>query len=168
MPSEKGKANPQHTEAQKIELGKKACDLYASQQATIASCCKAVGISDRSFNLWVVEYPELADYYKKSKERQDLDYWESLIKPLAKTALQKHLEAEILEEHKEVVSEGRLTGEVQKTTKTALPNPTITIFALKGLYPGMFSDKVEHSGPDGAPIEIRRVVINAPNDEGEE
>lgn len=131
------------------------CGLYESQQSTIESCCNSVGISDRLFRLWCAGNSEFSERYKKAKQNQETDYWENVIKPLQKRALQKHLEVEVSEEENEVVYQGVKavnleTNEpvTQKSKKWVLPNPSVLIFSMKGTYPDRFSDKqeVKHSG----------------------
>ncbi len=140
MPTKKGVATPHHKPEQRIEIANRVCQLYESQHATIASCCDAAGISYRTFALWCSEIAEIAERYKKAKQIQDDNYWQEIIRPLSKRAIQRHLEVEIEEQEKEVVYEGVKTGDTQKVVKWVLPNPTVTIFTLKGLYKEMFSD----------------------------
>lgn len=165
MAATKGQRKPQYSEEEKAEIVEKICSLYESQQATLESCCEAAGIADRTFLLWRSENAEFAERFKKARENQDAAYWQDVIRPLAKRAMQKHLEAEIEVEEKEVVWQGvkAKDGEgnpvFQKTKKVVLPNPTVTIFAAKGLYPEMFVDRHEHSGPGGGPIEAKTWII---------
>jgi hypothetical protein len=169
MPVAKGEKKIQHTDDQKEKVVERVCEMYESQNATIESCCQVAGISSRVFNLWCAKNSDFAERYKKAKEVQDKRYWEEIIKPLAKTALQKHLEVEFSEEERDVVYEGVKTGEIQKTKKFILPNPTISIFALKGLYPSMFADRHELSGPDGGEIPMRPpVIIELSKDDGKD
>jgi len=143
-----------HTPEQKAQLVDAICQMYESQQVTIESCCESHGIGYRTFSLWVVNNSELAERYKKAKEIQENDYWESIIKPLQKRALQKHLEVEQAHEQSEVVYQGVKAKDefgqplVQHSTKYVLPNPSVLIFSMKGTYPDKFSDKqeVKHSG----------------------
>ena len=159
MAAVKGQSKPQHTEEQKAELVERICLLYESQNATIASCCEASGISDRLFRLWCAENSVFSEMYKNAKEKGEATYWEELIKPLSKRALQKHLEIEVAEDESDVVYQGVISKDPetnaplkQRSKKWVLPNPTITIFALKGLYPEKFSEKHEITGKDGAPL----------------
>lgn len=162
-----------HTPEQKAELVKRICVLYESQNATIASCCKACGISDRTFLLWLAENSELSERYKKAKQTQDNTYWQEIIRPLAKTAMQRRLEGETKTETK---SEGEWRGEgkarvfvERKRTETKseiLPDTTLTIFAMNGLYPSMFAKRLEHTGKDGGPIETKTLIIELPPDDG--
>ncbi len=145
MAGQKGKAQPKYSEQQKAEIVEKVCELYESQHVTVESCCNAVGVSDRLFRFWVSENPELSERYKKAKQNQDVFYWEDIIKPKAKTALQRLLEGEETEdvEIRELSDKGVLTGDQAKTIKRSrsMPNPTAVIFALKGEYPDRFADR---------------------------
>lgn len=154
MAAKKGAKKPQFSPEEKAEIVERICLLYESQNATIESCCEAVGIADRTFLLWRSENAEFADRFKKAKAIQDENYWQDVIRPLGKRAIQKHLEVEFAEEEKDVVYEGVKTGEIQKTKKWILPNPTVTIFAMKGLYPEMFVDRHEHTGKNGGDIGV--------------
>ena len=82
------------TEEEKVELVSKVCDLYQSQNSTIESCCEAVGFSYRSFHLWCTSNAAFAELYKKAKQNQDLEYWENIIRPKAKRALERLIEGE--------------------------------------------------------------------------
>jgi hypothetical protein len=151
MPVAKGTSKPEYSFEQKRELVERVCELYESQNATVESCCESAGISDRTFNLWVAQNAGFAERYKKAKEKQDAHYWQNIIKPLAKTSLQRLLEGEETEdvEVKELAFNGVPTknaeGEVNtaKTVKRGKtqPNPTTVIFALKGIFPDMFADR---------------------------
>ena len=149
-----------YSDSERKELTEMICALYESQNATIESCCEACGVPERTFRLWLSQNAEDAERYKKAKEVQDHNYWHEIIKPKAKTALQRHLEVEYAEREVDVVYQGVLSKDEegnpvkQRTREFVLPNPTITIFSMKGLYPGMFADKHEHSGPGGGAIEI--------------
>lgn len=155
MPVAKGENKPQYSESERAGIVEKICLMYESQQATLASCCESAGVSDRVFQLWKVKYAEIAERYEKAKQRQDEDFWQDIIRPLSKRSLQKHLEIEEIVETKveDVVHEGSLTGETKttKTTKPVLPNPTMSIVALKGVYPEKFVEnrKITGSGPNG-------------------
>lgn len=170
----KGEKQIKHTEQQKAEIVEQICLLYESQNATIASCCKACGISDRTFLLWLAEDSELSERYKKAKENQDTNYWQEIIKPLAKTAMQRHLEVEYAEDESDVIYQGVLSKDAdgnplkQRSRKAVLPNPTALIFAMKGVYPGMFAERHEHTGKDGGPIETKTLIIELPADGGDE
>ena len=169
----KGEKQIKYTEEQRAEIVERICLLYESQNATIASCCQACGITDRTFLLWVAADSALSERYKKAKAVQDDNYWESIIRPLAKTALQKHLEVEYADKDVDVVYQGVPVKDKegnpakQRTREFVLPNPTLTIFAMKGLYPEKFADRHEHTGKDGGAIEVKNLTINLPDDGGE-
>mgnify|MGYP003511604530 FL=1 len=154
MPVAKGSPKPEYTQEQKAEIVERVCELYESQQATVESCCEAVGVSYRAFHLWASQYADFAERYKKAKETKEVDYWENIIKPLQKRALQKHLEVEQMHEQSEVVYQGVKAKDesnnpiLQHSTKDVLPNPSVLIFSMKGTYPDKFADRqeVKHSG----------------------
>lgn len=161
MPKPKGEKMKHHTPEEKAALVEQVCEFYESQNATIESCCHAAGISENAFRLWLAQNGEFAERYKKAKQIQDNAYWQEIIRPLAKTAMQRRLEGETKTETK---SEGEWKGDgkdrvfvEKKRTETKseiLPDTTLTIFAMKGIYPKMFADRHEHSGPDSGPINV--------------
>lgn len=174
MPVKKGQSKPEYSEEQKAVIVDRVCSLYESQHATIESCCNASGIGYSTFALWCVQNKDFGERYKKAKVIQDETYWHEIIRPLAKKALQRHLEVEHEDKEVDVVYQGVMAKDKdgrpikQHTREFVLPNPTLTIFAMKGLYPGMFTDRHEHSGPGGGAIEIKNLVINLPEDGGGE
>ena len=151
MAGEKGKAQPKYSDEQKIEIGFRICEMYESQQVTIASCADANGITDRTFNLWCTQLSELSERYKKAKQIQEADFWENVVKPLNKRAIERHLEVEFAEEESDVVYQGvkALDSEgkpvKQRTKKWVLPNPSVTMFVAKGMFPGKFVQPTEQT-----------------------
>lgn len=150
----KGQSQTHYTDEDKTRLGKLVCELYESQGATIESCCKSVGISDRLFRLWAVQVSEVSEAYKKAKAVQDQVFWDRL-KPIAKTAFERLLTGETKTETKTENGNGA-NGPFEKesiTKSEILPNPTVTIFAMKGVFPDMFVEKtqaeVNHTGNVG-------------------
>lgn len=150
MAAIKGQAKPQTKPEERGAVVERICALYETQHATIESCCQACGISEACFRKWMSENEGFAERYKKAKSVQDENFWEEVIKPLSKTALQKLLEGGTRTEKKNEQGENA-NGAFTKDTESeieVLPNPTAAIFALKGLYPDKFADrsKVEQSG----------------------
>lgn len=147
MSAKKGEAKPEYTPEQKAEIIERICELYETQNATVESCCESAGISNRAFNLWVGQNAQFAERYKKAKQKQDAHYWENVIRPLAKTSLQRLLEGEETQdvEIRDLSDKGLPTGFKATTTKQSrtLPNPTAVIFALKGEFPERFADRSE-------------------------
>ena len=84
----KGVAAPKHTDEEKIILAKQVCDLYESQNCTLDSACDEVGIKSRTFYLWAAQIADIAEFYKKAKEKADEFYWQELLRPKLKTSLQ--------------------------------------------------------------------------------
>ncbi len=163
----KGKPQVHYTEEEILEVSQKVCDLYASDEYTIASCCEACGVSDRLFRYWVVKYPEVSEMYKKAKDMQDKIFFEMLIPSAAKKSLIRLIEGEEYTQEKKETDE---KGKVIKTTKTdmrVLPNVTAVIFAAKGAWPDTYTDrqKVEHTGgiatinPDKLSAEEKRALL---------
>lgn len=144
MAKEKGNSEPKYTDADKILLGSEVCRLYESQNCTLESACKSVGISDRLFRYWCASLSELSESYKKAKSKSVEIYWDRL-REKAQTGLEILVEGLTYTETK-YESGVTSTGSISKTTETevkVLPNPTSVIFALKGEFPDRFSDKVK-------------------------
>lgn len=138
-----------HNEAQKLELVQRICDLYETQGATVASCCKAVGINERTFYFWLKENSQLSEIYEKAKEGADVVYWDRL-REKAKGSLEKLVDGfKVKGSRKETgeTDKGHFSKDIETVDEVG-PNPTAVIFTLKGLYPEMFTDrqKIEHSG----------------------
>lgn len=139
-----------HTVEEKIEIGIRVCEMYQSQQATLESCADANGITGRTFYLWCAQISEISEAYKKAKQIQENNFWEEIIKPLNKRAIQRHLEVECAEEESDVVYQGVKILDSdgkpvkQRSKKWVLPNPSVTIFAAKGLFPDLFGDKSDN------------------------
>lgn len=157
MPVPAGEPKPEYTHDEKTAIVEKVCLMYESQHCTLESACAAAGVSVRSFLLWRTQFTDFADRFKKAKLAQQADYWETLIQPLADTALQRLLKGEKATDKKtkgerqvtrneagELIESFAIT-EQTVTEKEILPNPTVVIFANKGLYPERFVDhsKVE-------------------------
>jgi len=145
MPVAKGTSKPEYSQEERAAIVERVCELYESQNATLESCCKAAGISYQAFNLWVVQNGDFGERYKKAKAKQDVHYWQDIIKPLTKTSLQRLLEGEETQdvEVKDLSDKGLPTGYTAKTVKSSKtqPNPSAVIFTLKGLYPDMFAER---------------------------
>jgi len=155
MAGKKGEPQKKYTDEEKLKIGLLVCDLYESQGATIESCCNAAGVSVAAFRLWAVQLGELGEAYKKAKALQDQIFWDRL-KPIAKSAFERLLtgeaKTEVKNEYEGEGEEKKLKKHI-KTTSEILPNPTVTIFAMKGVYPDMFVERtqseVTHSGNVG-------------------
>lgn len=150
----------QHTTEEKIAKAAIICNLYESQGCTLESACKSVGITDRLFRYWCASISEVSDLYKKAKEKSIEIYWD-VLREKAQSSLELLIEGTTYTEVKNESGIGA-SGAISKTTETevrVLPNPTSVIFALKGEFPGRFSDKVQHTGKDGAPIKFEGVSL---------
>ncbi len=143
--SKKGEPKHEYTQDEKAELVERICELYETQHATLASCCEAVGITDRSFHFWIGQVSEFSERYKKAKQKANGHYWEEVIAPKAKTALERLLEGEewLETELRDLSDKGVLTGQKAETVKRGKnqPNVTAVIFSLKGEFPERFADR---------------------------
>ena len=147
MGKAKGVPAPQHTEEQKIALSEKVCELYETQNATLESCCEAVGISDGSFYLWCSKIGQIGERYKKAKQKNEDHYFEERLKPKLMTAMERLITD--MDEEKAVTEElahqGLKTGDtrtiITKTRREA--NPTAVIFGMKGVFPDKFAERTK-------------------------
>lgn len=178
MPVGKGNRRPEYTLEQRAVLVERICELYETQNASAESCCEAMNVSYRSFMLWLRQNTAFAERYKKAKQQQDAHYWEEVIRPLAKTSLQRLLEGEETQdvEIRDLSDKGVLTNQKATTVKTSrtTPNPTAVIFALKGEYPERFTErqdiKIQSDQPELLPItpdqiaQIEAILANGKHD----
>lgn len=158
----KGQKQVHHSDEEKLEVARKVCDLYASQNATIASCCETCGISERTFRLWAVQIAEVAAIYKAAKVKADETFFD-MLHPKVKHALERLVNGHSYTETK--IEKGEMpTGLVDKTTEVNViiqPNPSAVIFLSKGLWPERFAErqKVEHSGAIGSGIDVSKLSV---------
>lgn len=146
---------PKYSEKDRLEIVKGICDNYATGDFTIASCCAASVISERTFNTWLKDDKEehenkestadLADLYKKAK-KEAANVYKGSLKEKARTSLEILVEGQTVTE-KEVHS-GILGTKTVTKTKVILPNTTAVIFALTNVDGENFAHKQEmkHSG----------------------
>lgn len=144
MAGHKGQAKPIYSQDERRAIVEKVCELYASQEVTIESCCEAVGVSDRAFRYWIATNADFAEIYKKAKAKQDGIFFDAL-RPIIKGGLRRLLEGEEFEETviADLHFKGTLTKEKATTIKRGrtTPNPTAVIFAAKGAWPEVFADR---------------------------
>jgi len=103
----KGKAAPQLTQKQRIEVAVKICDLYALGEETIESICNSFEVPYRTFHSWATPdgagyVEEIEELYKTSKDKSDKVYMDRL-KTKCRTALEKLVDGYVTEErHQEI------------------------------------------------------------------
>lgn len=147
MGKQKGVGTPLHTEAEKIALSKRICEIYETQHCTIESAAESVGITVRSFHLWANQISEISETYKKAKAKSEEHFFEERLKPKLMTAMERLISD--IEEEKHVIEElahqGLKTGDIRTvTTKTRRdPNATAVIFGMKGAFPDKFAERTK-------------------------
>lgn len=160
--------NTEYTVDQKLDFVTRICEMYQSQNATIESCCEAVGITYRSFHLWCAANSDLSDLYKKAKQKQDLEYWENIIRPKAKRALERLIEGEERVETSEDSApnkDGLMVVKRKRILKSPIsPHAAAVIFAMKGEYPDRFADRAQITGKDGAELKPTILTIRYPTE----
>lgn len=163
MAARKGESKPEYTEEQRADIVERVCNLYESQNVTIESCCEAVGISQAIFYLWTAKYGEIGERYKKAKSRAEDHWFENVLKPKAIRATELLLEQREVEESKteELAHQGLKTGDSRTIiTKSIIqPNATAAIFAMKGVFPGVFRERHEHSGEVATTLKMEALTI---------
>lgn len=88
LPS-KGKDLKPH---QKIDLARQVCDLYSTDQYTLAVCLQQVGIqSDSTWYKWMQEIEEIAELYREAQDRKHDAYTSNLV-IRARTRLEQFLD----------------------------------------------------------------------------
>lgn len=139
---------PEEVEAFMVKI----LSAIENENASVNSACDSVGISRKTFYNWIDENIQFTQRYKKAKEAANAAYWENIIKPKAKTALERLLDGEIVVErkvYKRINSEGEEEiTEIVETHKPITTNPTSAIFANKIIYPELLKESIEvnHSG----------------------
>ncbi len=123
------------------------CELYATGEYTIASCCSNVGLSERAFNNYVNRNTECAELYKRAKKDATNAYKGELVEK-AQTALEKAIEGYYIEESEVVERFNKLgdpAGRVESRKKVFVkPNVTAIIFALKNCDPVSWNNEGMH------------------------
>lgn len=152
MPVQTGTPKREYTDEEKADIVEKVCQFYESQNCTLESACQAAGIGDRTFLLWRTQNADFAERFKKARNVQQSEYWETIIQPKAASALQRLLEGEKVFEKKVKRERVKLPGaeetalvetELVETEKEILPNASVVIFVTKGLYPERFTDHIK-------------------------
>lgn len=64
----KNKPQKKYNDKEKLELVTAICELYATGQYTIESCCENNGITARTFTDWISSNSELSELYKNAKK----------------------------------------------------------------------------------------------------
>jgi len=154
MGKTKGVASPAHTNEEKISLAKRVCEVYESQNCTLESACESVGIAWRTFYLWNAQIAEIAETYKKAKEKADEFYWQELLKPKLKTSLEVLVEG--FQDEQETEEDVYWQGVSIKDPDTGMPmrknkivrsrvapNPTSVIFGMKVVFPDKTKDGLD-------------------------
>lgn len=148
-------AKPQYTDQEKAEIVERVCAMYETQHCTVATACEAAGITDRSFRLWVNDNSEFSERYKKAKAKQQVMYWQEIVRPLADTALVRLLKGETTKQTRtkgerkvSIGEDGRAIVEFVATERIITeneipPNPAAVIFTNKGIYPEIFTDRTQ-------------------------
>lgn len=126
----------------RIKLALSICEQYASGLHTIASCCVAASVPERTFYYWCDEIAEIAEAYKKAK-LSCAQVFKGSLKEKARTSLEKLVEGYEYTEvkHEDVIDfeTGIKLGVKTVTThKQFAPNPTAVIFALTNTDPENF------------------------------
>lgn len=130
---------------ERIELAKKVCDLYSLGKYTIEGCCDECGVDYNTFMLWLQQFSEIGDFYKKAKESSAKSIKER-IREKAQTALERalttyHVDESEVEEMFD--KKNRLVSKKVRAKKKAVnPNVAAIIFALKNADPNNWSDQL--------------------------
>lgn len=121
---------------ERVEVAKKICDLYATDEYTIQSCCSSEGIDYRTFLNWTEEGnkqydSQISELYKNSKLRKRKASNSELVK-LARRALKKKLDMMTYKETTTIEEQGAITN-TKTVTKTVIPSAADIALALNNL-----------------------------------
>lgn len=123
------------------EQALKLCKLGATN-ATLADF---FGVATQTINNWGSAHPEFLDALKVGKDEAD----EIVKKSLFQRAVGYSHDAV------KIFMPGGATKPVYATYREHYPpDPTSMIFWLKNRKPAEFRDRIEHSGPDGGPLQV--------------
>lgn len=117
---------------------------------TIDQIAERLGVNSRTFSRWRVQYPELCQSLKESRQQADGKVEDSLFKRACGYDVE-------VEEVDGTVVDGKLVrGRKHKSTKHVPPDPTSCIFWLKNRRPDKWRDvtRQENTGPDGKPMQV--------------
>jgi len=121
-----------------------------------------IGVAVSTFYVWKLEFPELSEAIKKSKEVVDRE---------VENAMHKSALGYFVEEIKETIEKDELGKDrkrVERNKKWIAPNPTSQIFWLKNRKPKEWRDKQERDLNHGEGINIRVGFEDDEDDSGEE
>lgn len=107
----------------------KIVELVKSDTYTIAEICRQVGISQRTYHLWIEEHPEFADAIEQAKEER----MQFFVIEAKKSLLKKIKGYEVIETHVTTVPDkkGNPTIKEQKNVKKHFqPDTAAIIFTL--------------------------------------
>lgn len=143
--NEKPKKSLKRSVDDKIKVATQVCELYGKGAVTIASCCGELGIDWKTFWVWCVKHPEIAEIYKKAKDDHSRATKESL-REKALTALDRMLNTYHVDESEveEIFDKkNRLLNKKVKTKQKAVTaNVTAIIWALKNADPANWNDQL--------------------------
>ena len=121
-----------------------------------------IGVAVSTFYVWKLEFPELSEAIKKSKEVVDRE---------VENAMHKSALGYYVEEIKETIEKDELGKDrkrVERNKKWIAPNPTSQIFWLKNRKPKEWRDKQERDLNHVEGINIRVGFEDDEDDSGEE
>ena len=104
-------------------------------------------VSEQTLNNWKHEHPAFLESLKKGKAIADAE------------VAAKLFHRAIGYEHADVhVSNYQGTVTITPLTKHYAPDTTAAIFWLKNRRPDLWRDRIEHTGKDGGPMEVKEVT----------
>jgi len=129
----KGKAKEWLTKEGLIKIEGWAKDGLSNEQIA-----HNIGIVSSTFYKWKLEFPEISEALKKSKEVADRE---------VENAMHKSANGYFVEEIKEIIEKdemGKDRKRIERSKKWIPPNATAQIFWLKNRKPKEWRDKQEH------------------------
>lgn len=136
------------------KIAGKILELIKADTYTVAEICRQVGISQRTFYLWMDEYPEFAESVERAKDER----MEFFVMEAKKSLLKKIQGYEVMETHVATVPDkksGKPIIKEQKNVKKHIqPDTSAIIFTLTNGDPNNWRNRqtTEITGKDGKDI----------------
>lgn len=152
---------------EKIEIAKRVCDLYATDQFTLVACLSQEGIkSESTWHKWCSEIEEIEELYKEAQKQKRLTYETSLVER-AETALENYLTGftKSLLEQETIPGKDENSYMVTKQKRKQVyikPSMRAIEFVLTNLKGNIYTRNPEptKAGNEKMPTDIRIEIIN--------
>jgi transposase-like protein len=144
------------------KIAGKILELIKADTYTVAEICRQVGISQRTFYLWMDEYPEFAESVERAKDER----MEFFVMEAKKSLLKKIQGYEVMETHVATVPDkksGKPIIKEQKNVKKHIqPDTSAIIFTLTNGDPNNWRNRqtTEITGKDGSNLIPQKLSVD--------